>query len=344
MAPQTPRRNRSPEGTHHRKRKRSPSPIQYKVEYREKKRKGGLLLIETKPWNYQAHNYTRVAYGQRILDECRRECIRRDLKAYALVSVDSRQLSIREVSTHDKRRGFLFPSHVVRDVERLLGPSTRPLDEEITAWEGTEFEILTLMKQEFPKLPTKTCQDILEHAWDPNHQNRVGFGRIALPLKIQAAVVAHIRHVFSNYETLLSRTNLYQIRWKDARESVTMTCIRKLHEFRGEAIESSLEQFEEVIDLTAPVTKRHKKTDTEGRPASAPNALMLSGRSDRSPSFPTTHYDLYGRPYVHGGANGPFNRQTNIQVRRPTDWPVLHLSQHLHARDRNSVWHEKGKH
>lgn len=339
MAPQPPGQNSkhdSREATHQRKRKRSPSPvIQYKVEYREKKkeRTPGLLLIQTVPWHHKVRNYTRIAYGHSILHECRRECIRKDLKAYALISVaaDRPQVSIREVWTHDKRRGFLFPTDVVRDVERRYGRSRRPLDEEITTSEGTKSEIFALMEDQFPRLPFTLQQSIFDRAWNPNHPNRVGHSKMALPLKIQAAVVAHIRHRHSNYDELLDRNNLYQTRRGEARESVTMTCIRKLHEWRGEEMESSLELFEEVIDLTEPVTKRPKRSDTQARPASAPNALTLPRSQAPSPSVPTINYDQHGRPYVHGSTNGSFDPQSNVQVRGSFDWPVLHLGDNLRA-------------
>lgn len=68
-----------------------------------------------------------------------------------------------------------------------------------------------------------------------------------LPQRVQLAVVAHIRHNYTNYDWLL---NTAKVPWIEARRLVEQTCLDKVIEWRGEGddAEGELEElFREVI-------------------------------------------------------------------------------------------------
>lgn len=78
--------------------------------------------------------------------------------------------------------------------------------------------------------------------------NRVGNAKeLSLARRVQLAVVAHIRHVYTDYDKMLKTGS-----WMQARQSVEHVSLAKLKEWRDEAGEASNEiedTFREVIIL-----------------------------------------------------------------------------------------------
>ncbi|KAL5118131.1 hypothetical protein ACEQ8H_003966 [Pleosporales sp. CAS-2024a] len=103
------------------------------------------------------------------------------------------------------------------------------------------------VREMFPKIPEADLDSIVTHAFEEG-TNRVGNAKeLSLARKVQLAVVAHIRHVYTDYDKILKTGT-----WALARQSVEHVSLAKLIEWRDEAGEPSNEiedTFREVIVL-----------------------------------------------------------------------------------------------
>lgn len=99
----------------------------------------------------------------------------------------------------------------------------------------------------FPKIPAEDLASIVNHAFEEG-TNRVGNAtELSLPRRVQLAVVAHIRHVYTEYDKLLKTSG-----WQEARSKVEHVSLARLKEWRDELDEPSDEledTFREVIIL-----------------------------------------------------------------------------------------------
>ena len=85
------------------------------------------------------------------------------------------------------------------------------------------------IKDLFPKIPEKDLFQIIKTAFQLG-QNRVGTAdEIPLVRRAQLAVVAHIRHIYTNYDKLLR-----ELPYNDARHQVERDTLLKLVEWRGD--------------------------------------------------------------------------------------------------------------
>jgi hypothetical protein len=103
------------------------------------------------------------------------------------------------------------------------------------------------VREMFPKIPDDDLQAIVTHAFEEG-TNRVGNAKeLSLARRVQLAVVAHIRHTYTDYDKLLKSGG-----WMEARSKVESVSLAKLKEWRDEADEQSNEleeTFREVIVL-----------------------------------------------------------------------------------------------
>jgi hypothetical protein len=99
----------------------------------------------------------------------------------------------------------------------------------------------------FPKIPEADLQAIVAHAFEEG-TNRVGNAKeLSLARRVQLAVVAHIRHTYTDYDKLLKTDG-----WSEARGQVEKVSLAKLKEWRDEDGKQSNEleeTFREVIVL-----------------------------------------------------------------------------------------------
>jgi hypothetical protein len=102
------------------------------------------------------------------------------------------------------------------------------------------------VREMFPKIPEADLHAIINHAFEQG-TNRVGNADLPLARRVQLAVVAHIRHVYTEYDRLLKTVG-----WSEARATVEPVSLAKLKEWRDEAGDPSNEiedTFREVIVL-----------------------------------------------------------------------------------------------
>ncbi|KAI4689978.1 uncharacterized protein J4E84_004159 [Alternaria hordeiaustralica] len=103
------------------------------------------------------------------------------------------------------------------------------------------------VREMFPKIPEADLQAIVSHAFEEG-TNRVGNAKeLSLARRVQLAVVAHIRHTYTDYDKLLKTDG-----WSEARGQVEKVSLAKLKEWRDEDGKQSNEleeTFREVIVL-----------------------------------------------------------------------------------------------
>ncbi|KAI9835592.1 MAG: hypothetical protein M1819_002043 [Sarea resinae] len=99
------------------------------------------------------------------------------------------------------------------------------------------------IKDLFPKIPEDDVKQIVSRAFQMG-SNRVGVAE-NLPLlrRVQLAVIAHIRHVYTNYDKLLKETSYH-----DARGKIEKTCLDQLVRWRGDKDdENDADELEEIL-------------------------------------------------------------------------------------------------
>ncbi|KAH7398290.1 hypothetical protein BKA66DRAFT_452782 [Pyrenochaeta sp. MPI-SDFR-AT-0127] len=116
-----------------------------------------------------------------------------------------------------------------------------------TSAKETKDYIHGAVREMFPKIPEADLSSIVNHAFEEG-TNRVGNAKeLSLARRVQLAVVAHIRHTYTDYDKLLKSGG-----WMEARQKVEHVSLAKLKEWRDEVEEQSNEledTFREVIVL-----------------------------------------------------------------------------------------------
>lgn len=109
----------------------------------------------------------------------------------------------------------------------------------------TDLQVMAAVKELFPKMPEQDLTQVLRHAWEKG-ADRIGTNmEIDLPRRVQLAVLARIRHEYTDYDRLLRA-----FEWKDARALVEPVCLKKLIEWRGEVDDGSDDELEEIVRET----------------------------------------------------------------------------------------------
>lgn len=81
----------------------------------------------------------------------------------------------------------------------------------------------------FPRIPERDLHAIVARAFQKG-KDRVGTAaELSLPRRVQLAVVAHIRHVYTDYDKLLKTGS-----WLEARARIERACLDQLAQWRGD--------------------------------------------------------------------------------------------------------------
>ncbi|KAL7778560.1 hypothetical protein CFE70_008061 [Pyrenophora teres f. teres 0-1] len=135
----------------------------------------------------------------------------------------------------------------------------------------TKIYIHDAVREMFPKIPETDLQAIVNHAFEEG-TDRVGNAKgLSLARRVQLAVVAHIRHMYTDYDKLLKSAG-----WQAARAQVEHVSLAKLKEWRDEAGEQSNEleeTFREVI-----VIDDDDKDDDDDATSTSCSMSMSDGR------------------------------------------------------------------
>ncbi|KAF2708926.1 hypothetical protein K504DRAFT_408226 [Pleomassaria siparia CBS 279.74] len=217
--------------------------------------------------------YVFVPVGHPDLTEyCKDRCREWNLDAI-IVSAKPRSKALEnteKISHHVHRLGFHFPAQVISEACDVLGykyrnnhfyKRARDLDLANTrlarslATHGerallhgrpaTEAESKTQVRDAvrdlFPKIPEQDLSAIVHHAFAEG-STRVGNAKeLTLARRVQLAVVAHIRHTYTEYDSLLKTGS-----WSEARSKVEHVSLAVLRRWRDEGDDVE-ETFREVI-------------------------------------------------------------------------------------------------
>ena len=111
--------------------------------------------------------------------------------------------------------------------------------------EETPEQVRAAIKELFPRIPQNDLDEIVTRAWEKDTK-RIGSAQdIPLPRRVQLAVIARIRHTYTDYDALLGAFG----DWKGTRKEVEPACLQKLIEWRGETGDDD-EALEEIVRET----------------------------------------------------------------------------------------------
>ncbi|KAJ5494758.1 hypothetical protein N7463_010845 [Penicillium fimorum] len=254
----------------------------------EKKKLRSVICFEAQA----PSGYTFIPAGNpQLTTTCKERCRDEGLQIHAVSTTPHHRHH--NLSQHVHRIGYHFPSTVVAAVCSELGfyltstgktvPSTFPTDRvENLKQADSEVSQITLnteardaLKDLFPNIPDKDLNQIIKTAFQKG-QKKVGTAtELPLARRAQLAVVAHVRHVYTDYDRLLKTTSFHE-----ARGVVEHTTLAKVIEWRGddENGQTVLEDvFREVIVISddedseseedAAASAGHRNTSVEMLPS-----------------------------------------------------------------------------
>lgn len=142
------------------------------------------------------------------------------------------------VKEEDRRKEH--DAQVVAETARRFGIKLN-----VQATQETSEQVRAAIKELFPKIPDDDLTEIVNHAW-MDGSGRVGTQEhLDLPRRVQLAVIARIRHNYTDYDRLLRAFD-----WQEARAIVEPVSLQKLLEWRGENDIEDDGAFEEIVRET----------------------------------------------------------------------------------------------
>ncbi|KAG5293529.1 DUF2293 superfamily domain-containing protein [Histoplasma capsulatum G186AR] len=214
----------------------------------EKKKLRSVISFEAKA----PPGYTFIPAGNpKFTNACKEMCRQDGLQVFAVSTTPHQRMH--DLSQQVHRIGYHFPSVVVATIcmERGLflsstgkvvpyqaASSSRRLTKNLgrekraasdVSQNTINVEAKDAIKDLFPNIPTKDLNRIIKTAFQKG-KRKVGTA-VELPLarRVQLAVVAHIRHVYTDYDRLLRITS-----FQDARAAVEEPTLAKLVQWRGD--------------------------------------------------------------------------------------------------------------
>ncbi|KAJ6088293.1 hypothetical protein N7486_009554 [Penicillium sp. IBT 16267x] len=242
----------------------------------EKKKLRSVICFEAKA----PTGYTFIPAGNPLLTTaCKERCRKEGFQIHAVSTTP--HMHTHNLSQHVHRIGYHFPSTVVAAVCSELGlyltstgkavsfhtlgtvDDRRPPDSEVSQ-EVINTEARDAIKDLFPNVPDKDLFRIIKTSFQKG-QRKVGTAsELPLARRAQLAVVAHIRHLYTDYDRLLRQGS-----FQEARSAVEQPTLAKVVAWRGddENGETVLEDvFREVIvisdDEDSEIEEESTTTDT----------------------------------------------------------------------------------
>ncbi|KAF2228753.1 hypothetical protein EV356DRAFT_47206 [Viridothelium virens] len=206
------------------------------------------------------NGYTFVPAGKYpdLTETCKEFSRKKGAKVY-VVSAAPQQRRPEQVSHHIHRLGHHFQNEVLEIASSYLGYrqngvlfwknqdlnsssrlATLLARESSHNLEETQ-QIKTAIRDLFPKIPENDLVSIAERAFQEG-SGRVGTAAaLTLERRVQLAVAAHIRHVYTDYDEQLRKAT-----WQDARRHVEQACVDQLVKWRGED-DSDAHELEDIF-------------------------------------------------------------------------------------------------
>ncbi|KAJ5880569.1 uncharacterized protein N7473_011622 [Penicillium subrubescens] len=226
----------------------------------EKKKLRSVICFEAQA----PSGYTFIPAGNPLLTtSCKERCRKDGLQVYAVSTTP--HMSTHNLSQHVHRIGYHFPSTVVAAACSELGlyltsagkavpfHTLGALQENPPA--NSEVDQITInteardaIRDLFPNIPDNDINQIIKTAFQKG-QRKVGTAsELPLARRAQLAVVAHIRHLYTDYDRLLKQKSFHE-----ARSEVEQVTLAKVIAWRGddENGQTALEDvFREVIVIS----------------------------------------------------------------------------------------------
>ncbi|KAH8693084.1 hypothetical protein BGW36DRAFT_33749 [Talaromyces proteolyticus] len=221
--------------------------------------------------------YTFIPAGNpRFTTVCKEVCRKQGLKVFAVTTTPHQKTHGLSQQVH--RVGYHFPSTVVARACMELGVyltengtvlSIEQFNTNIAnERNGTEISQVTInteardvIRDLFPNIPDDDVNQIIKTAFQKGQQ-KVGTA-VELPLarRAQLAVVAHIRHLYTDYDRLLKKTS-----FQEARRNVEESTLEKLVQWRGED-DNGVPELEDVFREVIVISDDEDEDDEdEGHP------------------------------------------------------------------------------
>ncbi|KAJ5112112.1 hypothetical protein N7532_000157 [Penicillium argentinense] len=204
-------------------------------------------------------NYTFVASGTPLLTKtCKNRCRAEGSRIFAVsTSHDNPNFALTRLSIQVHRVGYHFPTAVVNRVCYDLGlyltdsgkavPLNTPTAlEELSDTDKDQVTLNTeardTIQDMFPNIPADDLNQIIKRSFQK------GGGKIgtafehSLNRRVHLAVVAHIRHTYTDYDWILEN----QYEWVDARKVTEQPTLAKLMEWRGNDENGRENSFEDA--------------------------------------------------------------------------------------------------
>ncbi|GLA23233.1 hypothetical protein CBS76997_603 [Aspergillus niger] len=261
----------------------------------EKKKLRSVISFEAKA----PPGYTFIPAGNpQLTTACKELCRKDGLKVFAVTTTP--HMHTHNLSQHVHRIGYHFPSAAVAAVcmdlglyltaagkavpfRTVGGENDRKRADSEVSQTTINTEARDVLRDLFPNIPDNDLNQIIKTAFQKG-QRKVGTA-VELPLarRAQLAVVAHIRHIYTDYDRLLKATSFHE-----ARTAVEEPTLAKLVEWRGddENGKTVLEDvFREVI-----VISDDEDSDVEGEPFSPnhrDNSVMVVSSNPQADELQT---------------------------------------------------------
>ncbi|KAJ6036051.1 hypothetical protein N7540_000330 [Penicillium herquei] len=226
----------------------------------EKKKLRSVICFEAKA----PTGYTFIPAGNPHLTSCCKEqCRKENIQIYAVSTTP--HLHTHNLSQHVHRIGYHFPSTVVAAACSELGLyltnsgkavpfhtlgslANRPSSDPEASQDVINTEARDTITDLFPNIPQKDLWQIIKTSFQKG-QRKVGTAsELPLARRAQLAVVAHVRHLYTDYDRLLKQGSFH-----DARSAVEQPTLAKVVAWRGddENGQAELEDvFREVIVIS----------------------------------------------------------------------------------------------
>ncbi|KAM0242334.1 hypothetical protein ACHAPO_000748 [Fusarium lateritium] len=253
----------------------------------------------------------------------------REKDAMIFIVSNAKDTSTSNVLSHQVHRiGHHVRETIVDEARASLGqsiedmlPATRGAPEPIPESQAEyDAQVDAALRDLFPRIPNTDRQMIIEHAFrrDPTNKNekeKVGFSEdITLARRVQLAVLAHIRHTHTRYDTLLRETS-----WQNARKVVENLCLDTLVKWRGDE-ESGRDQLDEILREVVVISD--SEGEESGNESDSSIEEVLYQPANPVPNRPVPHNSGQAIPGHHQsprlslGAKGPVTPKPKSKVKK----------------------------
>ncbi|KAF2645247.1 hypothetical protein P280DRAFT_388894, partial [Massarina eburnea CBS 473.64] len=264
-----------------------------------------------------------VGFGE-VTEWCKEQCRQRGRDVHIVSNGNPSRADPDKISSHVHRIGHHFPLDIIEPACKKFGYTFSPTNglekietqsygvdyferrfadyykkQQLSGHFGSETEtkdyISGAVRELFPKIPEADLTSIVNHAFQEG-TDRVGNAKeLPLARRVQLAVVAHIRHTYTEYDSILKSGS-----WLEARQKAELPSLAKLKEWRDEEGQDSNEleeTFREIIVIDDDDHETSPAADVDERELSMEIVSSRATARDLQPE-PADRYRRYD-PYVN---------------------------------------------